>query len=110
MNIVKVQDNLAEFVERVATDERIVLERRGKRLADLVPMEDLELLEELEEDEDLRVAKKAVKEKRSIPLEKIKHRLGMSLHVYGAGPAVGRPETAQTAGRRAATPLSRRSI
>ena len=78
MNIVKMSANLAEIVERVVTDgERIVLERRGKRVAALVPVEDLQVLEDLEDEVDVRAAKKAVKEKGAIPLEKIKQRLGM---------------------------------
>ena len=78
MKVVDIRNNLADALNRVAYGgERIVLERRGKGVAALVSVEDLALLEELENQEDIRAAKKALKEKGRIPLEKIKARLGM---------------------------------
>ncbi len=78
MNIVEIRNNLAEAINRVAYGgERIVLKRRGKGVVALVSIEDLALLEELENQADIRAAKKALKEKGGIPLEKIKTRLGM---------------------------------
>lgn len=78
MNVVDIRNNLADALNRVAyAGERIVLERRGKGVAALVSMEDLALLEEMENLADIRAAKKALKEKGRVPLDKIKARLGM---------------------------------
>jgi len=57
--------------------ERIVLERRGKDVAALVSLEDLELLEELENRMDLEAARAALKEPGTIPWETVKKRLGL---------------------------------
>jgi prevent-host-death family protein len=78
MNIVAIRAKLADALNRVAyTGERIVLERRGKGVAALVSMEDLALLEEMENQADIRAAKKALKEKGTVTLEQVKQRLGM---------------------------------
>ena len=78
MKMADIRNNLADAINRVAyAGERIILERRGKGVAALVSVEDLALLEELENQADLRAAKKALKEKGRIPLEKILDRLGM---------------------------------
>ena len=78
IGIKDIRDNLADALNRVAySGERIVLARRGKGVAALVSMEDLRLLETLEEEADLKAAKKARKEKGSVPLADIKARLGM---------------------------------
>lgn len=45
--------------------------------AALVSMEDLALLEHIEDEQDIKAARKALKEKGGIPLEDIKSRLGM---------------------------------
>ena len=78
MNVVDIRNNLADAINRVAyAGERIILERRGKGVAALVSIEDLELLQELEDQADIRAARKALKEKGSITLEEVKKRLGM---------------------------------
>jgi prevent-host-death family protein len=47
------RQDFAETVNRVAYGgERIVLHRRGRNLAALIPLEDLALLEELEDRQD----------------------------------------------------------
>jgi len=78
MNVVDIRSKLADAINRVAyAGERIILERRGKGVAALVSVEDLALLEEMENQADVRAAKKALKEKGRVPLEKVKQRLGM---------------------------------
>lgn len=73
-----IRDDLANVANRVAFGgERIILERRGKDVAALVPMDDLALLDELENRIDLSAARKALKEKGTVPLETIKARLGV---------------------------------
>lgn len=78
VGIAEIRDNLADALNKVAyAGERVILARRGKGVAALVSMEDLELLEKLEDEADLKVARKARKEKGSVPLADIKARLGM---------------------------------
>jgi prevent-host-death family protein len=57
--------------------ERIAINRHGKRVAVLVPIEDLERLEAWEEQQDVKLAKKALKEKGSIPWARAKKKLGV---------------------------------
>jgi prevent-host-death family protein len=77
--ITEVRENLADLGNRVSQrGERLVVERRGKNLFALVPMEDIELLERLENEADIRLARKAMKEKGpNIPWEKVKKDLGL---------------------------------
>ena len=73
-----VREEFSETLNRVAyKGERIVLERRGKDVAALVPVEDLELLELLEDRMDLEAARKALKEHGSISLDELKAELGI---------------------------------
>lgn len=59
----KVRDGLSDAINRVAYGgERILLERRGKPIAAIVSVEDVELLERLEDKIDVEAAKKALKE------------------------------------------------
>lgn len=70
--------DLAETLNRVRyKGERVIVERRGKGVAALVPVEDLELLQELENRLDLAAARKALKEPGRIPWEKVKKELGL---------------------------------
>lgn len=79
MTVTEMRDALAEALNRVAYGgERIVLERHGKRLAALVPVEDLELLEELEDRADVKAARKALREKGSESWEDVKRRNGIA--------------------------------
>lgn len=74
----KMRKDLADTLNRVAYGkERIVLRRRGKDLAAVIPIEDLAFLEELEDRVDLEAARKALKEKGRIPWEKVKAELGL---------------------------------
>ena len=57
----KAREQLAELVNRAAYGrERISIGRRGRRVAVLLPAEDLELLEALEDAADLRLIAKAL--------------------------------------------------
>jgi prevent-host-death family protein len=79
------RDQLAELVNRAAYGrERIVLTRRGKGIAALVSLDDLQMLEEflqrLEDESDIKAARKALAEaklKGTIPWEKVKEELGL---------------------------------
>jgi prevent-host-death family protein len=75
----KARSVLSDVVNRAAYGkERVVLTRRGKELAAVVPMEDLRLLEELEDRMDLEAARKALREPGRIPWEKVKAQLGLT--------------------------------
>lgn len=78
-SITEVRHKLSLIAKRVARHgERVVVERRGKNLFALVPMEDVELLERIEDETDIRLARKAMKEKGpNIPWEKVKKDLGL---------------------------------
>ncbi len=78
LSTAKARQQFSEIVNRVTyRGERIVLERRGKDVIALVPMEDLQLLEELEDRMDLEDARRALKEPGSVSLEVLKRRLGL---------------------------------
>lgn len=77
------RDDFSDTLNRVAyRGERIVLRRRGKDLAAIVPLEDLALIERLEDEIDVREARKALAEmkrkgEKPIPYEKVRRELGL---------------------------------
>jgi prevent-host-death family protein len=78
VSTVEARDQLSTIINRAAFGkERVVLTRRGKELAAVVPIEDVKLLEELEDRLDLEAAREALKEEGSIPWEKVKAELGL---------------------------------
>jgi prevent-host-death family protein len=70
------RDNFTELINRAAFQgERTVIRRRGKGMAAIVPMEDFDLLEKVEDLIDRDLLKKARAEVRkagTIPWEKVK--------------------------------------
>jgi prevent-host-death family protein len=78
IGIVEVREKLAETINRVAYGgERAVLKRRGKGVVALVSIEDLALLEALENDADVKAARKARKEKGGVTLEQYRKKHGL---------------------------------
>jgi prevent-host-death family protein len=79
----KVRQEFSETINRVAYGrERIVLHRRGKSLAALIPVEDLALLEALEdrldvEDTERILAEAKTKREKPVAWEKAKKKLGL---------------------------------
>jgi len=79
--IAKARINLSELANQAAyTKERIVLTRRGRRIAAIVPIDDINLLEQLEDRADIA----AVQEVKAngeyderISLEDLKRELGL---------------------------------
>jgi len=70
------RQNFADILNRAAYGgERIIVHRRKKPVAAVVPIEDLELLEKLEDEIDIAAARKALKEPGSIPWETVKKKL-----------------------------------
>ncbi|HTE18626.1 MAG TPA: type II toxin-antitoxin system prevent-host-death family antitoxin, partial [Armatimonadota bacterium] len=61
LSVGALRDQIADTLNRVAyTGARIVIERRGKNIAAVVPIEDLELLQALETRVDLETARAAL--------------------------------------------------
>ena len=81
LNSTDARENMAEILNRVAyAKDRVRITRRGKEVAAVVPIEDLELIERLEDEIDIREAKKALADVRkhgTIPWEKVKKELGL---------------------------------
>lgn len=79
MTMTAARRELPEAVNRLVygNGEPIVLSRRGKDLAAIVPIEDLQLIEELEDRMLSEKAKRSLKERGRIPWGKIKKDLGL---------------------------------
>ncbi|MBI3184064.1 MAG: type II toxin-antitoxin system Phd/YefM family antitoxin [Myxococcales bacterium] len=77
------RDAFADIINRAAYGkERVVLTRRGKKLVAVVPVEDLERLEALEDKLDVAAAERAEKRAKAkgekpIPWDKAKKKLGL---------------------------------
>ncbi len=81
VSTVQARNRFSELVNRAAfAKERVILTRRGKKLVALVPIEDANLLEALEDRMDLEEARAALaeaKKKGTVPWQKIKKDLGL---------------------------------
>ena len=75
--ISEAREHLADLGNRVALrGERIVVERRGRDLFALVPVEDVEVLERLEDKSDLGAIRKRLNEPTK-SLAQVKKELGL---------------------------------
>ena len=81
MSSSQAREHFPEMISETAfAKKRFVVTRRGKRLAAIIPIEDLEMIEALEDKIDLEDARKAlldVKKKGAIPWKKVKAELGL---------------------------------
>ncbi len=81
LSTVKARENFTDLVNRSAYGkERVVLTRRGKGVAAVVPIEDLNLLEAIEDRLDLEDIEKALADpenKKAIAWDKVKKDLGL---------------------------------
>ena len=80
MNVstVEAREKFSDVINRAAYGkERVILTRRGKPIVAVVPIDDIELLEALEDRMDLDAAREALKETGTIPLAKVKAELGL---------------------------------
>ncbi len=81
LSTVKARENFSDLVNRSAYGkERVVLTRRGKGVAAVVPIEDLKLLEAIEDRLDLEDIEKALADpenRRAIPWDQVKRDLGL---------------------------------
>jgi len=81
INATEARENLADVLNRVAYGkDRVLITRRGRDFVAVVPIEDLELIEELEDQIDVREAKKALADARkngTVPWVEAKRELGL---------------------------------
>jgi len=79
--ISEAREQFATIVNRVAFGgERVRLTRHGKAVAAVVPIEDVEFLEDLEDEIDLELAREALADpenQTTIPWEEVKRDLGL---------------------------------
>lgn len=67
INTVDAKEQFTDLVNRVAhSKERIILTRRGKEIAVIIPVEDLQILQDSHDKHDLRDAIEALKEARNL--------------------------------------------
>jgi prevent-host-death family protein len=72
------RQNFSDILSRAEyRGERVIVHRGKKAVAAVVPIEDVELLERLENEIDVAAARKALKDPRTIPWEKIKKDLNL---------------------------------
>ena len=74
------RDHLSEVVDRARyTHERVVLTKRGKDVGAIVSIEDLKLLEMLEDQLDIDMARKALAEagEERISFQSLREKLGL---------------------------------
>ncbi|MBI4585788.1 MAG: type II toxin-antitoxin system prevent-host-death family antitoxin [Planctomycetes bacterium] len=77
-NASKVRQDFAESLNLVAYGKsRIVLTRHGRRVAALVPIEILELFEQMEDKADAEAARKALAARKRIPYSQVRKKLGL---------------------------------
>lgn len=80
LNSSEARQNFPELINEAAyAKERIIVTRRGKRLAAIVPIEDLEALEALElkrDLKDLNAARKSMKKHGTTPWDDVKTEFG----------------------------------
>jgi prevent-host-death family protein len=78
LSTTEARDNIADLVNRVAYGgERVVLHRRGKELAVLIPVADLERLEALETAADAAALQEGLDEGHTKPYEQMRRRRGL---------------------------------
>jgi len=81
LNSTDAREQLADVLNRVAyAGDRVRITRRGKVVAAVVPIGDLEMIERLENEIDIREAEKSLREARkkgTTPLDIVRDELGL---------------------------------
>lgn len=80
MNTLEAKEQFTDLLNRVShSKERIILTRRGKEIAAIVPLEDLKALQQSQDKSDLNAAIDALKEARSngtVTIDQLKDDIG----------------------------------
>ncbi len=71
------KEELLELISRAQEGERIVLYQDGKPVAAIVPPEDADFMDRLEDQLDIEAAREALKEPGTIPWEQIQKETGL---------------------------------
>jgi prevent-host-death family protein len=72
------REKFADIVNRVEyRGERIIVRRHNRDVAAVIPIEDLELLQKVEDQMDIKDALRALKEPRGKPAKQIRTELGL---------------------------------
>ncbi len=78
ITVSEARQNLSDVIDGVAfKGERVILSRNGKPVAALVSPEDLAVLAEIEDRDDAKAARKALREKGGVTLNQLKAELGL---------------------------------
>ena len=81
VSVSEARETFADLVNRVAyRNERVLVTRRGKPIAAIIPMEQAEFLERAEDEYDIKLAREALAELEhtpAIPLEQVERELGL---------------------------------
>ena len=79
--ISEAREDFATIINKVAFGgERVRLTRHGKPIAAVVPVEDVDFLEDLEDELDLELVREALADpenQTTIPLDEVKRQLGL---------------------------------
>lgn len=79
ISVTKVRENLADILGEVRyAHKRIKLTSNGKGVGAIIPLEDLELLEAIEDKIDIELAQKAIKDDKYFTLDEVLDELGIS--------------------------------
>jgi prevent-host-death family protein len=80
INTVEAKEQFTDLINRVAhNNERVILTRRGKEIAVIIPIDDLKVLQDSQDKYDLREAIDALKEARNagtVSLDQLKEEIG----------------------------------
>ncbi|MEW6533031.1 MAG: type II toxin-antitoxin system Phd/YefM family antitoxin [Thermodesulfobacteriota bacterium] len=75
------EDRISDLIDRVTVEgDRLVVLRGGKKVAAVVPLEDLVTLEELDdllEEAEIEAAREEARTEGTVPLAEVKARLGL---------------------------------
>jgi prevent-host-death family protein len=81
VSVSEARESFADLVNRAAyRQERILIARRGKPIAAIVPIEDIEALERFEDEMDLQLARDALADPENaelIPWQQVEAELGL---------------------------------
>lgn len=80
----KARHEMKDLVNRVAYGkERIYLTSHDKKMVAIVPIEDIEILEAMEDKEDIRIAEERIaksEQEGTLTAQELKRRLGLDVH------------------------------